>query len=176
MSESQTGPPDHGGLLALVYDELRDLAAHHLRGERSGHTLEPTALVHEVYLRLHGRPELALGSRTHFLALASRAMRNVLVDHARARLALKRGGGATHVTVGEGNAITEDRTADVLAVDRALGRLAEHDERLARIVEMRFFAGMTDVEIAQVLRVTDRTVRNQWSFARVWLRRELEGH
>ena len=74
------------------------------------------------------------------------------------------------------NAITEDRTADVLAVDRALGRLAEHDERLARIVEMRFFAGMTDVEIAQVLGVTDRTVRNQWSFARVWLRRELEGH
>lgn len=156
-----------------VYAELRELAARHLKGERPGHTLQPTALVHEVYLRLHGRPELALSDRTHFMALASRIMRHVLVDHARARLADKRGGGVTHVTVAPDNAITEDRTEDVLAVDTALEKLAAEDPQLARLVEMRFFAGMKDIEIAETLGVTDRTVRNQWAFARAWLRKEL---
>ena len=174
MSESQTGPPIPVGLLEELYQELRDLAAHHLRGERAGHTLQPTALVHEAYLRMNARGALELQSRSHFMAVASIAMRRVLVDHARARVALKRGGGATHVTVGEDNAIGEDRTQDVLLVDAALARLALKEPQAGRIVEMRFFAGMTEVEIAAVLGVTDRWVRKQWSFARAWLRRELE--
>ncbi len=174
MSESQTGPSIPEGLLDELYQELRNLAAHHLRGERADHTLQPTALVHEVYLRMSGRGGLVVHGRTHFLAIASIAMRRVLVDHARARGALKRGGGVTHVTVGEDNAIGEDRTEDVLAVDAALTRLALEDPQAGRIVEMRFFAGMTEVEVAQVLGVSDRWVRKQWAFARTWLRRELE--
>ena len=162
-------------LLAELYTELRALAAHHLRGERQGHTLQPTALVHEVYLRMQGREGLVVTRRTHFMAVASIAMRRVLVDHARARAAEKRGGGVTHVTVGPNSAITEDRTEDVLAVDAALAKLAAEDPKAERIVEMRFYAGMTETEIAEVLGVSDRWVRKQWVFARAWLRRELQG-
>ncbi len=168
------GPPAPEGLLQELYDELRALASSHLRGERADHTLQPTALVHEAYLRMSARPGLALTGHTHFLAIASIAMRRVLVDHARARAALKRGGGATHVSVRESNAITEDRTQDVLIVDSALARLAAVDPQAERIVEMRFFAGMSEVEIGTVLGVSDRWVRKQWAFARAWLRRELE--
>ena len=174
MSEHELGPPAPEGLLGELYSELRALAAHHLRGERVDHTLQPTALVHEAFLRMSGRPGLEIAGRTHFMAVASIAMRRVLVDHARARSAVKRGAGATHVSVGESNAITEDRTQDVLLVDSALARLAEVDRQAERIVEMKFFAGMTETEIAQVLGVSDRWVRKQWSFARAWLRRELE--
>jgi RNA polymerase sigma factor (TIGR02999 family) len=176
MADSQTGPPVPEELLHELYQELRDLAAHHLRGERAEHTLQPTALVHEAYLRLNARGRLELQGRTHFLAVASIAMRRVLVDHARSRAALKRGGGVTHVSVGEANALSEDRTQDVLLVDAALARLALEDPQAGRIVEMRFFAGMTEREIADVLGVSDRWVRKQWAFARVWLRRELEAH
>jgi RNA polymerase sigma factor (TIGR02999 family) len=109
------------------------------------------------------------------MAVASIAMRRVLVDHARARTAEKRGGGVTHVTVGPASAITEDRTEDVLAVDAALAKLALVDPKAERIVEMRFYAGMTEAEIAEVLDVTERWVRKQWAFARAWLRRELQG-
>lgn len=175
MSDSQTGPAGPDGLLRELYEELRSLAAHHLKGERAGHTLQPTALVHEAFLRMNGRPGLEISDRTHFLAVASIAMRRVLVDHARARVALKRGGGATHVTVGEANAITEDRTEDVLQVDAALHRLSVEDPQAARVVEMRFFAGMSELEIAQVLGITDRWVRKLWAYARVRLRQELEG-
>ena len=171
-SGSEPSPPE--GLLAELYEELRALAAHHLRGERAGHTLQPTALVHEVYLRMQGREGLAITRRTHFMAVASIAMRRVLVDHARARVAEKRGGGVTHVTVGPDSAITEDRTEDVLAVDAALAKLAIEDPQAERIVEMRFYAGMTEVEIAEVLNVSERWVRKQWAFARAWLRRELQ--
>ena len=174
MSDPTLGPPVPEGLLNELYQELRALAAHHLRGERADHTLEPTALVHEAFLRMNGRAGLDLSGRTHFMAVASIAMRRVLVDHARARDALKRGAGVTHVTVGEANALTRDRTEDVMRVDSALTRLAQVDRQAERIVEMKFFAGMTELEIAQVLGVSDRTVRKQWSFARVWLRRELE--
>ena len=158
-----------------MYEELRALAAHHLRGERAGHTLQPTALVHEVYLRMQGRGGLLVTRRTHFMALASIAMRRVLVDHARARDADKRGGGATHVTVGPDSAITHDRTEDVLAVETALGKLAIEDPQAERIVEMRFFAGMTEAEIADVLHVSERWVRKQWAFAKAWLSREMHG-
>jgi RNA polymerase sigma factor (TIGR02999 family) len=161
-------------LLVELFDELRALAAYHLRGERADHTLQPTALVHEVYLRMQGRPELEIKGRSHFMAVASIAMRRVLVDHARTRLAHKRGGGVTHVTVGEANAITGDRTEDVLRVDAALERLAAVDPVAERIVEMRFFAGMTETEIAAVIGRSDRWVRTQWAFARAWLRRDLE--
>ena len=176
MSETKpgaSGPPNEE-LLAGLYEELRDLAAHHLRNERPGHTLQPTALVHEAYIRMRARDGVALQGRTHFLAVASIAMRRVLVDHARARLAQKRGGGVTHVTVTEENAISEDRTQDVLVVDASLERLAAEDPKAARIVEMRFFAGMTEAEIAGVLGVSDRWVRQQWAFARAWLRRDIE--
>jgi RNA polymerase sigma factor (TIGR02999 family) len=158
-----------------LYDELRAIAGDYLRGERADHTLQPTALVHEAYLRMSGRPKLVFAGPTHFKAVASIAMRRVLVDHARARAAVKRGGGATRVSVRESNAITEDRTQDVLRVDAALARLAAVDPQAERIVEMRFFAGMTEVEIGQVLGVSDRWVRKQWAFARAWLRRDLEG-
>jgi len=174
MSDPTLGPPVPERLLSELYQELQALAAHHLRGERVDHTLEPTALVHEAFLRMNGREGLNICGRTHFMAVASIAMRRVLVDHARARDAQKRGAGVTHVTVGESNAITEDRTEDVLRVNSALERLAQVDRQAERIVEMKFFAGMTEVEIAQVLGVTDRWVRKQWSFARAWLRRELE--
>ena len=174
MSDSLSGPPAPEALLRDLYEELRVLAARHLKGERREHTLEPTALVHEAFLRMQGRPGLAIAGRTHFMAIASIAMRRVLVDHARARLALKRGGGATHVTVGTSNAITEDRTEDVLRVDAALERLAQHDPQAARVVEMRFFAGMTEVEIGQVLGISDRWVRKLWSYARARLRQDLE--
>lgn len=174
MSEIQTGPEGREPLLAELYAELRALAARHLKGERRDHTLQPTALVHEAYLRMNGRPGLEIRGRTHFLAVASIAMRRVLVDHARARTAQKRGGGATHVTVGEGNAISEDRTQDVLQVDAALERLAAEDPEAARVVEMKFFAGMSEVEIAQVLGVTDRWVRKLWAYARVRLRQEFD--
>jgi RNA polymerase sigma factor (TIGR02999 family) len=175
MSGSESGAFAPEGLLAELYSELRALAAHHLRGERPEHTLQPTALVHEVYLRMQGREGLVVTRRTHFMAVASIAMRRVLVDHARARTAEKRGGGVTHVTVGPASAITEDRTEDVLAVDAALAKLALVDPKAERIVEMRFYAGMTEAEIAEVLDVTERWVRKQWAFARAWLRRELQG-
>lgn len=175
MSSTPTGPPISEAMLQELYQELRELAARHLMGERAGHTLQPTALVHEVFLRMNGRPGLEFQGRSHFMAVASIAMRRVLVDHARARAAQKRGGGVTHVTVGEANAISEDRTQDVLLVDSALAKLALEDPQAGRIVEMRFFAGMTEAEVAQVLGVSERWVRKQWAFARAWLRRELEG-
>ena len=171
-SESEPSPPE--GLLAELYEELRALAALHMRGERVGHMLQPTALVHEAFLRMQGRAVMGVTGRTHFMAVASKAMRRVLVDHARARDAEKRGGGVTHVTVGAESAITQDRTENVLAVEAALEKLAIEDPQAERIVEMRFYAGMTEAEIADVLNVSDRWVRNQWAFARSWLRRELQ--
>ena len=174
MSVPGSGPSAPEGLLAELYEELRALAARHMRGERAGHLLQPTALVHEVYLRMQGRGGLAPAERTHFMAVASIAMRRVLVDHARAQAAAKRGGGATHISVGPGSAISEDRTEEVLAVEGALSRLAQVDAQAERIVEMRFFAGMTEAEIGHVLGVSERWVRKQWAFARAWLRRELQ--
>jgi len=174
MAGSESEPSAPEGLLAELYEELRALAAHRMRGERADHTLQPTALVHEAFLRMKGRAVMAVTSRTHFLAIASGAMRRVLVDHARARDAEKRGGGVTHVTVGTESAITEDRTENVLAVEAALEKLAIVDRKAERIVEMRFYAGMTEAEIADVLKVSERWVRKQWAFARAWLRRELQ--
>src|SRR5262245_24021221 len=173
MPDTPLPPFLPGELEPVLYAELRGIAALHMSHERDDHTLQPTALVHEAYLRLQSRGERGFSDRTHYLAFASITMRRVLVDHARARAAEKRGGAATRVTVGEASAIREDRTEDVLSVDQALTRLAVVDATAARIVEMRFFAGMTEEEVAMALGVSDRWVRKQWAFARVWLRRAM---
>lgn len=164
-------------LLPLVYAELRAIAAQRLRSERRDHTLQPTALVHEAFLKLEqGGAGLEFKDRTHFMATAARAMRQILVDHARARLAVKRGGAIRRVSLNEAAMIfIDDRVEDVLAVNRALEKLAAVDAVAADIVEMRFFGGLRDVEIAAQLGCSERWVRKQWAFARAWLLRELDG-
>jgi RNA polymerase sigma factor (TIGR02999 family) len=166
----ETGLPED--LLPEVYRELHALAEHYMSRERPSATLQPTVIVHEAYLRLHAYP--GFRSRAHFLAVAAIAMRRVIIDHARQRDALKRGGGVTHVTVSDGAAISDDRVQDAFAVHQALDLLAAHDATAARIVEMRFFAGMTEAEVAEVLGISDRWVRKQWAYARAWLRRAME--
>jgi RNA polymerase sigma factor (TIGR02999 family) len=162
-------------LVPLVYAELRRQARRVLRGEGGGQTLQATALVHEAWLRLDGQHDARWQSRTQFLAVAAQTMRRVLVDHARARHALKRGGGATRVTLGEANhAPAASGDVDVLALDEALGRLAILDPRKARLVELRYFAGLSMSEAATALGVSLATVGREWAVARMWLRRELE--
>jgi RNA polymerase sigma factor (TIGR02999 family) len=162
-------------LFALVYDELRRLAASALRRERPDHTLQPTALVHEAYLRLADEPDARWESRAHFLAVAAQAMRRILVDHARGRNALKRGQGEPHQPLDgvEVEAVGSLTTIDLLALDDALGRLASLDPRQARVVELRFFGGLTIEETAAVTGLSDRTVKREWQMARAWLRREM---
>lgn len=162
-----------GALMPLVYDQLRRLAARRLREERADHTLQPTALVNEVYLKFAQQQRLEAGGRTHFLALASTAMRQVLVDHARRKRSAKRGGGALMVTLDEASAVAEGPEQDVLALNEALERLAQVDPQEARIVEMSFFGGMTQVEIARAFDRSERWVRDQLTHAKAWLRREL---
>ena len=159
-------------LLPEVYRELRSLAAQYLSRERPSATLQPTLIVHEAYVRLHERS--GFRSRAHFLAVAAIAMRHVIIDHARQRETQKRGGGWQRITVSDSVAIRDDRVEDALAVNDALDRLAKHDPEAARIVEMRFFGGMTEAEIAEYMGVTDRTIRNQWAYARAWLRRAMD--
>jgi RNA polymerase sigma factor (TIGR02999 family) len=169
------GPPDPPAVpderIAAVYDELRGLAAAYMRRERSDHTLQPTALVNEAWLRLGG--SVIPGGRTHFLALAATVMRRVLIDYARARGAAKRGGGWSRVTVSEAARLSDGVDDDVIAVDEALTKLAALDPRAARIVELRFFAGLTEAEIAAELGISERWVRDQWRHARAWLRRAM---
>ena len=161
-------------LFPLVYDELRALAQRILGGERPGHTLQATALLHEAYLRLAGLDAASIADRVHFLRIAARSMRQVLVDHARRRDAEKRGGGGrARVTlagvVAEGSA----DGVDVLDLDDALRRLAALDERKARVVELRFFAGLSTGEAAAALGIAPKTAEADWYFARAWLRRAL---
>ncbi len=159
-------------LMAILYDELRDLARGHMMRERSDHTLEPTALVHEAWMRLARVEGDGWESRKQFFALASRVMRAVLVDHARNKNTEKRGGGAARVTL-DGLADV-DRSDNVLDVDSALGRLTEADPDLAHLVELRFFGGLAMDEIARILDTPKRTVERRWSVASAWLRREIE--
>lgn len=156
-------------LLPLLYNELRAIAARQLRRERSGHTLQPTALVHEAYLKLVGG-ELSASSRAHLLAIAARAMRQVLVDHARRRTAAKRGGEHSPTTLTDGSASIELDPEGLLALDRALDEL---EARQRQVVECRFFGGMEETEIARALGVSERTVRRDWVKARAWLYRAL---
>jgi RNA polymerase sigma factor (TIGR02999 family) len=162
-------------LVPLVYAELRRQAGRALRREGEGHTLQPTALVHEAWLRLDAQHGARWESRTQFLAIAAQMMRRVLVDHARTRHALKRGGAGTRVTLGEAElAAAASDEVDVLALDDALARLAVIDPRKARLVELRYFAGLSIPEAAAALGVSQATVGREWAVARMWLRRELE--
>ena len=169
-------------LARLVYAELRRRAARALRREGEGHTLQPTALVHEAWLRLDGQHDASWESRTQFFAVAAQMMRRVLVDHARTRRALKRGGAPMQVTLGEVDRAAGVSAArpdsidavDLLALDDALVRLAALDPRKARLVELRYFAGLSIPECAAALRISEATVGREWVVARTWLRRELQ--
>lgn len=161
-------------VMPLVYDELRALALRHLRGERPDHTLQPTALVHEAYMRLADAGTLSLSGRVHFLRLAARAMRQILVDSARARGANKRGGDWQRVTLGVDVAGAMGSEWDVVDLHEALERLAAFDADLERLVELRFFAGLTVAEAAEVLGVSPRKAAKDWAAVRLWLRRELK--
>jgi RNA polymerase sigma factor (TIGR02999 family) len=168
-------PSQADELLAAVYDELRRLASGQLRGERPNHTLQPTALVHEAYLRLVDARDLRWESRAHFFGTAARAMRQILVDHARRHNAEKRGGGWEQVTLATDVGGEESLAADVLDLHEALEKLASHDAELARLVELRFFAGLTLDETADTLGVSRRKTAKDWSVARLWLQRRLGG-
>jgi RNA polymerase sigma factor (TIGR02999 family) len=162
-------------LLPRVYEELRHLAGSCLAGERFGGTLQATALVHEAYLRLVGQETVGFAGRTQFFAAAATVMRRILVDHARAKRRQKRGGDAVRVTLDEALASYESAGADVSDLDAALTSLAEIDPRKARLVELRFFAGVSMEEAAEVLGVTQRTAERDWRFARAWLHDRLKG-
>jgi RNA polymerase sigma factor (TIGR02999 family) len=167
-------------LLPMVYTELRAIAAKHLRSERPGHTLQPTALANEAYLRLRGLGDVPWHDRSHFFAIASRIMRRVLVDHARANMAQKRGAGSPRVQltegldVGIGNGVAPAMDAAALIdLDRALDQLALEEPRLSRIVELRFFGGLKIEEISALLGCSPRTAKRDWAFARAWLLHKL---
>lgn len=164
---------DAARLLPLVYGELRALAARYLREERPGHTLQPTALVHEAYLRLIEHDRIDWKGKTHFFAMAAIQMRRILVDHARARATEKRGGRAPRVTLDERLTRTPEASLDLLALDEALTRLAARHERQGRVAELRLFAGMLVGETALYLGVSERTVKDDWRVARAWLLKEL---
>lgn len=162
-------------LMPLVYGELRRLAQSYMRRERAGHTLQTTALIHEAYLRLIDAGQVRLESRTHFFAVASRLMRQILVDFARSRGYQKRGGDARQVSLDEALVIGQPRDEDLVALDEALTALAEVDERKARVVELRFFGGLTEAEMAETLKVSPETVRRDWRLAKSWLLLKMSG-
>lgn len=160
-------------LMPLVYDEMRRQARSYLSRERGGHTLQPTALVHEAFLRLVDQTRVDWKNRAHFFGMASTMMRRVLIDHARSHATDKRGGDAIRLSIDDVQVPMEQRAASFLALDEALNRLAAFDEPKAKMVEMRFFGGLTDKEIAEVTGVSTRTLVRDWQMARAWLHREL---
>jgi RNA polymerase sigma factor (TIGR02999 family) len=162
-------------LFRRVYNELRRLAGYYMRNERPDHTLQPTALVHEAYLRLIDQRELPGESRAHFFGVAANVMRRILIDHARAHRADKRGGRDVKVPLDDASAMAVDDPQSLLDIDRALERLAALDPRQARVVELRFFGGLSVEETAEILGVVPRTVDRDWRIARGWLRRQLDG-
>lgn len=162
-------------LFPLVYRELRTMAARQLRDERSGHTLVATALVHEAYLKLVGQRDAAWRDRGHFLSVAATAMRRILVNHAKARRRLKRGGGRGRVDIDEIARAFEARAIDLVALDEALERLRELSPDQARLVDLRFFAGLSVEQAAEALGTSERTLHRDWALARAWLRGEIEG-
>jgi len=161
-------------LIPLVYEELHRLAERRLRLERPNHTLQPTALVHEAYLKLVAQRNANWQSRAHFFALASQLMRRILVDYARSRLRAKRGGKQVKLPLDEALLFTEDRCDELLALDESLERLEKLDARQSRIVELRFFGGLTVEEAAEVLGISPKTVKREWSTAKAWLYGELK--
>jgi RNA polymerase sigma factor (TIGR02999 family) len=160
-------------LLPLVYAELRRLAHHHLRNERPDHTLQSTALVHEAYFRLVGQDFPQWEGRAHFFAIAAQLMRQILVDYARRHRASKRGSGACMLTLEDAVALPRRKDVDVVALDDALNTLAEIDPRQSRVVELRFFAGLSLEEISEVMGIATATVQRDWTAARAWLHREI---
>jgi RNA polymerase sigma-70 factor, ECF subfamily len=162
-----------GELMEIVYPELRRLAASYLAAQRADHTLQPTALVHEAFLKLIDQTSPAYSGRAHFFAVAAKAMRHILVDHARAEHAAKRGGGWSRISLDGNLAPSGQSIVDMIALDDALSGLAALDPRQAQIVELRFFGGMTVEEVAQVLGVSRSTVEEDWRMARAWLSRRL---
>jgi RNA polymerase sigma factor (TIGR02999 family) len=160
-------------LVPLVYDELRRLAQNYMRKERAGQTLQTTALIHEAYLRLIDADQVQWRNRAHFFGIAARLMRQILVARARERGCQKRGGGAERVSLDEAMVIDERLDEDLVALDEALDELFQFDARMAHVVEMRFFGGLTEEEIAAALDVSTKTVRRDWRLARSWLRRKL---
>ena len=162
-------------LIPLVHDELRRLARRHMAGERAGHTLQATALVNEAYLRLIDVQHVDWQNRAHFLAMSARLMRRILVDYARSKGSQKRGGGAMKVTFDEGLPVAGDPAMDLVALDDALDALATMDERKSRVIELRFFGGLSVEETANVLAVSPETVMRDWKLAKAWLMRELRG-
>jgi RNA polymerase sigma-70 factor, ECF subfamily len=163
-------------LIPVVYDELRRVARHRLRGESPGHALQPTALVHEVYLRLVDVERMTLKNRTHFFAVAARLMRQILVDHARRQHADKRGGHVTIVGLDDVSPVALPSSVDVLALDEALVALSSIDDRQCRVVELRFFVGLNIDEAAEALGVSPATVEREWALAKAWLYRQLSSH
>jgi len=160
-------------VLPLIYQELRRMARRHLGRERGGHTLQTTALVHEAYLRLIDQKAVAWQNRAHFFAIAAQMMRRILVDHARARHYQKRGGGIQRVSFDEALVVSDERAAEVVALDEALTGLAEFDPRKSQIVELRFFGGLSIEETAEVLGVSPGTVMRDWTLAKTWLQRAI---
>ena len=160
-------------LLPLVYDEMRSLAGRSLAGERPDHTLQPTALVHEAYLKLVDQRRVHWRNRGHFLAVAAMAMRRILVNHARDRRRLKRGGGRRRLEGVDHLAVDADDRIDLIALDEAMTRLADVDDRKVRVVELRFFVGLPLADVAEILAISPATVKRDWDFARTWLMREV---
>jgi RNA polymerase sigma factor (TIGR02999 family) len=171
----QGEPLDQEALFSLVYDELKQIAARHMAGERVGHTLQATALVHEAYHRLVASEPLGWANRAHFFFAAAEAMRRILIEHARARGARKRGGDRVRLPVNLADLAAQDDPDTILAVDDAISRLEETDPRAASIVQLRFYAGLDVEETARALSMSERTVRREWSYARVQLFRILGG-
>lgn len=164
-------------LMLLVYDEMRRLAASYLRWQRSDHTLQPTALVHEAYMKLIDVSQFDWQDRAHFFAVAAQTMRNILVDHARRVAADKRGGEAQKIALGDAVGFSNERQdVDLLALDEALQKLAQQDEQQSRIIELRFFGGLTVEETAKVLKISPATVKREWATARAWLFRQMKSN
>jgi RNA polymerase sigma-70 factor, ECF subfamily len=163
------GRDDLDALLTAIYDDLRRLAVSHMQGERGNHTLQSTALVHEAYVKLIDQRNTDWKDRLHFFAVASRIIRRILIDHARARDAEKRGGERTRVRIDDHDPAVPERDVDLLALDEALEELAQIDEQQARIVELRYFGGCTVEEVAELLKIGKRTVDRDWQAARAWL-------
>jgi RNA polymerase sigma-70 factor, ECF subfamily len=162
-------------LIPLVEHELRRIARHCMAGERVGHSLQATALVNEAYIRLVDGKAVQWQDRAHFLAVSARVMRHILVDHARARHYQKRGGDAARVTFDEALVVTQELNTDFVALDDALKALAKFDERKSRVIELRFFGGLSVEETASVLKVSPATVMGDWRLAKAWLKREMRG-
>lgn len=174
LKEWSAGDADAAAkLMPLVYEELRNLARNYLARERGDHTLQPTALVHEAYLRLGGRSGADWKDRAHFYGVAARLMRQILVDHARAYNAAKRGGLQTRITLDDAGDLPGQQTLEIVALDTALKDFAQTYPRKSEVVELKFFGGLEAKEIAEVLKISEKTVLRDWSFAKLWLCRAL---